>query len=177
MTTAHASLHVSHRNPPLPEALPLVRGPLEVAARTMEVVPTRAPELIDITERVQAFVREAGITAGLLTVHALHTTAAVIVNEREPLLHEDVEAFLDRLAPVDRAYRHDDFAIRTTNMTPDERPNGHSHLRHLMLGATETLPVHDGQVALGTWQRIFFVELDGVRPRKALLQLFGVARE
>lgn len=162
-----------HQNPPLGAAAPLVKGDMQVAAQVVEVCPERAPQLIDITGLTTEFVGTSGLQAGLLTVHALHTTAAIIVNEKEPLLHQDIESFLERLAPTGGPYRHDDFAVRTTNMVPGERANGHSHLRHLMLGATETLPVCGGQIALGRWQRLFFVELDGARPRRVLLQLFG----
>jgi len=77
--------------------------------------------------------------------------------------------------PPDATYRHNDFAIRTAHMHPDESPNGHAHCAHLLLGASETVPVQGGEMLLGTWQRIFLVELDGPRPRReVLVQMTGM---
>jgi secondary thiamine-phosphate synthase enzyme len=166
---------VHHANPPLP-ALELEpeHGLMRVASKTLEVFATRTPDMIDITERVTEWAETTGINHGQLVIHSLHTTAAVVVNEREPLLHEDVAQFLEELAPMTKTYRHDDFDVRTVNMTPDERANGHAHLKHLMLGSTETLPVIRGRVTLGRWQRIFVIELDEPRPRQIVLQLLGI---
>ena len=77
-------------------------------------------------------------------------------------------------APRGAAYQHDDLSIRTVNLEPNERPNGQSHCQRLLIGASESIPIVDGVVQLGKWQRIFFVELDGARPRTMQLQLLGV---
>jgi len=61
-------------------------------------------------------------------------------------------------------------------MTPDESPNGHAHCLQLVLGTSQTIPIRDGRLSLGQWQRIFMVELDKSRPREAVVQTFGVAR-
>lgn len=131
---------------------------------------TSAPiQLLDVTDEVASLVRAAGLGDGLVTVFSRHTTLAVRVQESEPLLLEDLQAFLERLAPPGAAYRHNDFSVRTEHMHPDESPNGHSHCLHLLLGASESIPVADGELQLGTWQRLFAVELDGPRPHREIL--------
>jgi secondary thiamine-phosphate synthase enzyme len=132
-----------------------------------------APQFIDITDQVQAIVDESGITHGQVTVFSQHTTAAIRINESEPLLLHDFEAFLERVAPEFGAYRHNDFTIRTVNMTDDECANAHAHCRHLLMSTSETVPVVDGGLCLGTWQRIFLVELDHGRERSVIVQVLG----
>jgi len=134
----------------------------------------RAPQFIDITDEVQKKVEESGIQDGIVTVFSRHTTAAVRINENEPLLLSDMEEFLKRVAPRDLYYRHNDFAIRTHNMTEDECPNAHAHCQHLLLGASETVPLEGGKLVLGRWQRIFLVELDRPREREVYVQVVGL---
>ena len=133
-----------------------------------------APDFVDITERVAEIVRRSGVREGQVLVFSRHTTAAIRVQEAEPLLLEDMTACLERLAPRDFEYRHNDFRIRTVNMTPHESPNGHSHCRHLFLGASETVPVVDGRLAFGRWQRLFLIELDHPRTREIHVQVLGL---
>ena len=140
---------------------------------TFSVRTERAPQFVDITERVQELVEEMGVKQGIVTVFTRHTTAAIRINENEPLLLSDMEEFLKRLAPKDLYYRHNDFGIRTCNMTEDECPNAHAHCQHLILGASETIPVMEGKLALGRWQRIFLVELDRPREREVCVQIIG----
>jgi secondary thiamine-phosphate synthase enzyme len=135
-----------------------------------------APEFIDLTDEVERVVQQSGVTDGLAVVFSRHTTAAITINEDEPLLLEDMAAFLEQVAPRTATYRHNDFTVRTVNMTDDESPNGHAHCLQLMLGASQTIPVRDGCLALGRWQRIFLVELDHARPREAVVQAFGLTR-
>jgi secondary thiamine-phosphate synthase enzyme len=141
------------------------------------VLETREPiQFLDITDHVLDVVRAAGLREGLVTIFSRHTTAAVCIQEAEPLLIEDLCDFLQRSAPAENHYRHNDFRVRTVHMHDDESPNGHAHCLQLMLGASETVPVSDGELALGTWQRIFLVELDGPRPRReVIVQALGAA--
>jgi len=132
-----------------------------------------APQLIDITDWVKGCVAESHINNGMVLVYSRHTTAAVKINENEPLLIEDMAEFMERIAPRDAYYRHNDFSIRTVNMTEDESPNGHAHLQHLMLGCSETIPLIDGKIPFGQWQSIFFIELDHPRPREVMVQIVG----
>jgi secondary thiamine-phosphate synthase enzyme len=131
---------------------------------------TTAPiEFIDLTDTVRAWVRAAGIRDGLLTVTSPHTTARITRNEREAELQRDMVRFLERLAPAGGDYGH--------NRAPvDDRLNAHAHLLGLFMPAGETIPVADGELVLGGWQALFFVELDGPRERREVhLQLLGAA--
>jgi secondary thiamine-phosphate synthase enzyme len=141
------------------------------------VVETREPiQFVDITDDVQDAVRASGVRNGIVTVVSRHTTAAVRIQEAEPLLLEDLLGFLRRLAPSNVHYQHNDFRIRTHHMHDDESPNGHSHCLQFLLGTSESLPVCDGELMLGEWQRLFLVELDGPRAkREVLIQTVGSA--
>ncbi|MBV9279343.1 MAG: YjbQ family protein [Chloroflexi bacterium] len=126
---------------------------------------------MDITADVMAAVRHAGVRSGLVHICSHHTTAAIRVNENEPLLLADFRRMLDRLVPLG-VYEHDDLT-RRANVLADEPRNGHSHCQHLLLSSSESLPIADGQVVLGTWQRIFLIELDSARPRRITIQVVG----
>lgn len=134
----------------------------------------QAPHFVDLTEAVAEVIERSGIKSGQVLVYSRHTTAAVRVQEDEPLLLEDIKACLERLAPPELPYRHNDFRERTVNMTDDESPNGHAHCQHLFLGVSETVPVVHGQLALGRWQRIFLIELDHPRRREVHVQVLGL---
>ena len=133
-----------------------------------------AQQFIDVTERVVGCVRLSGIGDGTVTVQSMHTTAAILVNENEPLLLDDLGRVLAGWARADARYAHDDFERRTVNLTPDERPNGHAHARAMALQASTTLAVIGGEVQLGRWQRIFLVELDGPRSREVVVTTAGL---
>jgi secondary thiamine-phosphate synthase enzyme len=139
------------------------------------VFETQEPiQFLDVTDDVADLVRGAGLREGAVTIFSRHTTAAVCIQEAEPLLLEDLRDFLSRSAPSHAHYRHNDFRVRTVHMHDDESPNGHSHCLQLMLGTSESVPVVDGHLQLGTWQRIFLVELDGPRAsREVILQALG----
>ena len=143
---------------------------------TLLVESTTAPEFVDITDRVVEVLRGSGIRNGSALVFCRHTTAAVTIQENEPLLLNDMASLLERLSPRSARYGHNDFSIRTVHMEEDECPNGHSHCQHLVLGSSETIPVIDGVLALGKWQRVFMVELDDgkIAPREVLVQIMGV---
>jgi secondary thiamine-phosphate synthase enzyme len=135
---------------------------------------TTAPEFIDITDEVQRIVDAAGTQFGQATIFSCHTTAAIRVNENEPLLLEDMARRLNEIAPRHGEYDHNDFTRRTVNMDEDECANGHAHCQHLFLSTSETIPILDGRMTLGTWQRIFLIELDRPRERKVLVNVVGV---
>ena len=151
-----------------------VEGTMKVSTFTVSLESVKAPEFLDITENVIAAVAEAGITAGIAVVYSNHTTAAIKINEWEPLLLEDLERLLEHIAPRDGNYRHNDFTVRTVNMTEGESPNGHAHCQHLTLSTSESIQVVGGQLQLGTYQRVFFIELDCPRAREATVQVMGV---
>ena len=137
---------------------------------------TRPTEFIDITDRLERLVAAADVAVGILNVQTLHTTTAIVVNEHEPLLLGDFERLLERLAPDDRRYQHDDPLARVVNITTAERANGHAHCRALHLPTAVSLNVIHGRLVLGHWQRVFFVELDGPRSREISALVLGDAR-
>lgn len=130
-------------------------------------------EFIDITERIAARVADAAVHIGIVNVQSQHTTAALLVNENEPLLLDDFRAALERFAPRSIDYRHDDLRARTVNLEPGEPRNGHAHVKALLLRASESLNIIDGRLHIGRWQRIFLVELDRARDRAVSVLVFG----
>jgi secondary thiamine-phosphate synthase enzyme len=143
----------------------------------VRITTERALEFIDLTGNLQEFVAGSHIVTGLLNVQSLHTTAAIVVNEGEPLLLTDFESVLQKAAPEEVPYRHDDETIRTVNLSPGERPNGASHCKALLLGSSTCLNILDGRLLLGRWQRVFLVELDGPRSRDISVLLMGEAAQ
>lgn len=144
-----------------------------VTCESLEIETTGAPDFHDITDEVCAIVAESGITFGHVTVFSCHTTAAIRINENEPLLLRDMARTLRQIAPSNAYYEHNDFGRRTVNMNPDECANGHAHCQHLFLSTSETIPVIDGRPTLGTYQRVFFIELDHPRMRQVLVTVVG----
>lgn len=130
-----------------------------------------AGDFIDITDDVATVVRTSGIRNGMAQIWSHHTTAAIRINENEPLLLADFRRVLHQLVPPGD-YEHDDMA-RRHNVPPDEPRNGHAHCQHLLLSSSESLPVRDGQLQLGPWQRVFLVELDAPRERHVTVQVLG----
>ena len=145
----------------------------------LKVPSSASPEFIDITDEVSGFLKASGISSGMLLVFSRHTTSAVVIQENEPLLLEDFKVMLENISSKNASYRHNDFDVRTVHMHENECPNGHSHCQHLVLGSSETVPVIDGEMPLGEWQRIFMVELDGMKgemvgSREVVVQIMGL---
>jgi secondary thiamine-phosphate synthase enzyme len=131
----------------------------------------------DITEDVQEAVGESGVANGICCVYSPHTTCSVRVNEWEMGFLEDFAMMLRRLVPTEHYYAHDDWDRRTENICPEDMEigNGHSHCMSMLLGpAGESIPVRDGELCLGMWQRVLFLELDRERDRRWLVQVVGV---
>jgi secondary thiamine-phosphate synthase enzyme len=142
---------------------------------TISVVTVDAVEFVDLTAALSGLVESLGMRDGVLTVQTRHTTTGVMINEHEPLLLADLRSMFERLVPADRAYAHDDFTRRTVNLGPAERTNGHAHCRAALLRTSESIPVVDGCLTLGRWQRVFLVEFDGPQ-RRDVSASFIVAR-
>jgi len=124
-------------------------------------------QILDVTGQVRDWLKTTGIREGLLTVTSPHTTARVNVNEREPQLQKDMVTWLKRFVPCDGDWLHNLVAV-------DGRDNAHSHILGLLMNSSESIPVADGEMVLGSWQAIFFIELDGPRERRGLeLQIMG----
>lgn len=149
-------------------------SPFHTYAETFEYLTSHAPHFIDITEDVADAVAHSGVENGIAVVFSRHTTAAIKLNESEPELLKDMARFLAEIAPRERDYHHNNFEIRTVNMEEDECPNAHSHCQHLMLSASESVPILDGRLHLGRWQRFFLIELDRSKERRVTVQVLGV---
>ena len=114
-------------------------------------------DILDLTDEVQAAVRESGVAVGQATIMVVGSTAALTTVEYEPgLVNHDIVAALERIAPRDARYVHEE-------TWHDD--NGHSHVRASLIGPSLALPVVDGSVPLGTWQQVVLVDLD-TRPRE-----------
>ncbi|MEI8186505.1 MAG: secondary thiamine-phosphate synthase enzyme YjbQ [Chlorobiaceae bacterium] len=141
---------------------------MQYSIKTITVQTSKPIEIIDISPEVSEAVSLSGLDTGQITVISQHTTAYININEKENRLLEDMETFLKRLAPRDGKYLH--------NLNPlDGRDNAHSHLLGLLMNTSETIPFSKGELLLGKWQSLFFVELDGPRKeRNILLQICGI---
>ena len=128
-------------------------------------------DYLDITGDVAQVVGRSGVREGLALVYSNHTTAAVRLNENEPLLHSDFDRMLRRLAP-EGPYDHDD-RERRLGVEDDEAANGSAHCQQLLLSSSETIPVVDGKLGLGPWQRVLLLELDAARDRTVTVQVLG----
>ena len=133
---------------------------------------SHATEFVDVTKLVSQEVSRSGLRTGRIHLQSMHTTLGLAINENEPLLLRDFQKLLERLAPGDAGYEHDDFA-RRYEIAVDEPVNGHAHCRQLLLTGFATLLIEDGKLVLGRWQSVFAVELDGPRHRELAIQLDG----
>lgn len=126
---------------------------------------TRIGDVIDITEKIADEIHESGLQAGIAVVFVPGATGAVTTIEHEPGLVEDIRNALERLAPEQNDYAHNE---------KWGDGNGHSHIRASLIGPSLTVPFQNGKLMLGTWQQIVFLELDN-RPRKRriILQILG----
>lgn len=140
---------------------------MPVRRHVLTISSSSAIEFRDITDAVRRWVESQGLRNGLLAVSTPHTTARIVVNESDPALQRDMRRHLERFVPAKAEYEHN-------RATVDGRDNAHAHLAALFMPASETLHVVDGRLQLGTWQALFFVELDGPRERREVhLQLLG----
>jgi len=124
-------------------------------------IPTKGEgDFVDLTDRVQGVVERLGIRTGLVQVYASHTTVAILLQENDPRLFDDVRKTLDRLIPSSLAHMHPE--------------NAHSHLRSTLLGPFKVIPLRDGKLQLGTWQSILLAEFDTrSRNRTVVVQVLG----
>jgi len=123
----------------------------------------REREYINITDRVEAAVRASGCREGMVLVSAMHITAGVYVNDAEDGLIQDINEWLDELAPPRPDYRH-----HRTGET-----NADSHLKNLLIGHEVILPVTSGRLDLGPWQQVYYAEFDGRRPKRVVIKVMG----
>jgi len=130
-------------------------------------------EFHDCTNLIQTVVKRSPVRDGIVHIQSKHTTAALLVNENEPLVLEDMKRVLERIAPQTERYMHNDFTIRTVNMTDHEDQNGHSHCKAIFLPVSQIMNVLEGSLDLGRWQRIFLLELDRAKERTLSVMVMG----
>lgn len=139
------------------------------------VTPQARYAYLDLTDDLRRAIKDAGITDGMALAFCHHTTCALLINEWEDGALEDFRRHLLDLVPHEGAYyRHDDFDVRTQNMHPDERKNGHAHVKAMLLSATShAIPVTAGEPGLGTWQRLILFEMDEPKDRTITFHVVG----
>jgi secondary thiamine-phosphate synthase enzyme len=121
---------------------------------------------LNITPQVETIVAKSGIREGLCLVNAMHITASVFINDDEPGLHADYEAWLERLAPFDaspQVYRH--------NRTGED--NADAHMKRQVMGREVVVAITAGRLDFGPWEQIFYGEFDGRRPKRVLVKVIG----
>ena len=123
----------------------------------------RHREYVHITAQVEAIVKRAGVTNGLALVSAMHITAGIYVNDNETGLIEDIDQWLETLAPFREDYKH--------HQTGED--NGDSHLKALLIHHEVIVPITAGKLDFGTWQRIFYAEFDGQRDKRVIVKVMG----
>ena len=147
-----------------------VEGPFLVRAEALPVVTDRTLQILDITDQVMARVASLGVAEGTMTISSLHTTCAVVINESQNALREDMEQFLQHVVDPATPWLHND-----PSLSDCDRMNAGAHLRALTLSHGLTLQISGRELVLGKWQRVLVVELDGPRTRTLRLQVMGVA--
>ncbi len=120
-------------------------------------------EYVHITPQVESIVRKSEVDDGIVLVSAMHITAGIYVNDLEDGLIEDIDQWLEKLAPFQRADKH--------HRTGED--NGDSHLKAILVHHQVILPITKGKLDLGTWQRVFYAEFDGQRNKRVLVKVMG----
>jgi secondary thiamine-phosphate synthase enzyme len=120
-------------------------------------------EYVHITPQVEDAVKKSGIAEGMVLVSAMHITAGIYVNDHESGLIEDIDEWLENLAPFRQDYQH--------HGTGED--NGDSHLKALLIHHQVIVPITKGRLDLGTWQRVFYAEFDGQRDKRVILKVMG----
>ncbi len=143
-----------------------------IHGETIDVVSTDRIQLVDVTERIMDLVHRLNVREGMISVWSMHTTCAVLINESQTALREDMTRFLEELVEKDAAWKHNDPAYSDCS-----RRNADSHLRAMLLGHSLAIQVSGGEAVLGQWQRILVAELDGPRERQLRVQVWGIAAD
>jgi secondary thiamine-phosphate synthase enzyme len=120
-------------------------------------------EYVHITPQVESIVKKSGVKDGIVLVSAMHITAGVYVNDHEDGLIEDIDEWLEKLAPFNPNYKH--------HQTGED--NGDSHLKAILVHHQVILPITNAKLDLGTWQRLFYAEFDGQRNKRVLVKVMG----
>lgn len=123
----------------------------------LKILPQK--EFMDITDIVNKEIKRSKTKNGIIVLHCGHTTCGLKIMENEILSLSDIDDFLKRIVPDSIQYAHDKINLR--QVPPNERINGVSHVRMLFFDTSITLPIQNGELLLGEWQRLFLIEMDG----------------
>lgn len=145
---------------------------MKIVQKTIHITTTKQFQVFPVTKQVEQILADSGVQNGICLVYAPHSTGGVVLNDNEPLLHQDVMKMFYRVAPIDIVYGHDSFEQRS-NVKPGERSNGHAHVKAFLINSSEIIPVNKGRVELGEHQQVFFIEFDGARPRTLNVTVMG----
>ena len=118
---------------------------------------------VHLTPQIETLVKKSGVQEGMVLVSAMHITAGVYVNDNESGLIEDIDQWLEKLAPFNQNYRH--------HQTGED--NGDSHLKALLIHHEVIVPITAGKLDLGPWQQIFYAEFDGQRDKRVIVKVMG----
>jgi secondary thiamine-phosphate synthase enzyme len=144
---------------------------MTISPKTVTVLAPDRLGCIDLTPDLASLIAAWGFREGAVVAFCAHTTCALVINEWEDGALEDLRERVESLFPPDVYYAHDDLERRTQNITEDERRNGAAHVAQMIVGGTShVIPVVDGRPMLGTWQRLFLLELDEPKPRNVVFQ-------
>ena len=144
---------------------------MKIVNEVLQISTGSVVDIHDINRDIHDVLRRHEINDGLAVVTSRHTTTALSINEFEERLVTDIKTFIGELIPAGRHWLHNEIELR--DCPADEPENAHSHLAAMLLGSSEAIPVVDGELQLGTWQSVLFIELDGPRERSITLQLWG----
>jgi secondary thiamine-phosphate synthase enzyme len=164
MATTDTSNKLATASPPA--------GGLRMYLQTLSYKTQERLELINITRDVNEVIRKQGLRAGLVLVQTLHTTTAIFINEFQQALLDDIKSCLEKFVGRFDYWRHND-----PRLSECSRQNADSHLRAMVLGHTLSLPVRNGELALGYWQSVILAELDGPRDRAIHVQILGTPED
>lgn len=120
-------------------------------------------ELVHLTPELETILERSGVREGMMLVSAMHITSGILVNDHEPGLHRDILDWLERLAPEDPGYLH--------HRTGED--NGDAHLKRILTHHQAVLPVTEGRLDLGPWERVFYAEFDGQRRKRVVVKVLG----
>lgn len=120
-------------------------------------------EYINITREVEDVVSRSGVSEGMVLVSAMHITAGIYVNDAEDGLIQDIDEWLERLAPFNEDYRH-----HRTGET-----NGDAHLKSLLVHHEVVVPITGGRLDVGPWQQVYYAEFDGKRRKRVVIKVLG----
>jgi secondary thiamine-phosphate synthase enzyme len=144
-------------------------GTYKIASTTLIIRTDERVELKSITSEIAAFVERSPVRDGIVHVSSLHTTAGVIMNEVQDALLSDMTNLFEQLIPSAVYYKHNDPLLSDC-----DRRNADAHLRAVVVGHSVSIPVIDGRLKIGTWQRVLLTEFDGPNNRKIHIQVMGI---